>query len=154
MNLTEFKQTLAAHPDLPLRFVLPDGQLVPAHAHVTEVARVDKRFIDCGGTQRNDAACRLQTWVADDTHHRLTAGKLLGILNKAAPLLETDDLRIEVEHEAPILSQFPVTAVAAEDDAVVLRLGTKHTACLAEDQCKRPAPLSHFLSLKPFAVLK
>lgn len=154
MKLTELKTHLAAHPDLVVRFLLPDGASVPAHAHVTEVARVDKRFIDCGGKLRNDAACRLQTWVAEDTHHRLTAGKLLGILNKAAPLLETDDLPLEVEHEAPILSQFPVTAVAAEEDAVVLRLGTKHTACLAEDQCKRPAPLSHFLNLKPIAVLR
>ena len=86
MTLTELKQTLAAHPDLPLRFVLPDGQLVPAHAHVTEVARVDKHFVDCGGTRRAESYCRLQVWVADDTDHRLPAAKLHRILGLAGRL--------------------------------------------------------------------
>ena len=154
MKLTELKAHLAAHPEFGVRFLLPDGASVPAHAHVTEVARVDKRFIDCGGKLRTDATCRLQTWVADDTHHRLTAGTLLRILDKSAPVLLADDLELEVEHEAPVISQFPVTSVKAVADAVVLQLGTKHTACLAEDQCKRPAPLAHFLNLKPIAVLR
>jgi hypothetical protein len=154
MKLTELKVQLATHPELGVRFLLPSGEPVAAHAHVTEVARVDKRFIDCGGKLRTDATCRLQTWVADDTHHRLTAGKLLRILEKSTPVLQADDLELEVEHEGPILSQFPVTAIAAGTDALVLRLGTKHTACLAEDQCKRPPPLAHFLAHKPFAVLK
>ncbi len=154
MKLAELKTHLAAHPDLGLRFLLPDGASVPAHAHVTEVARVDKRFMDCGGTLRNDAACRLQTWVAEDTDHRLTAGKLLRILDKAAPVLQADDLELEVEHEAPVLTQFSVASIEADTSAVVLRLGSKRTACLAEDQCKRPAPLSQFLNLKPFALLR
>ena len=138
MKLTTFKETLAKHPDLNLRFVLPDGARVPAHAHVTEVARIDKRFVDCGGTLRNDSLCRLQTWVADDLHHRLTAGKLLGILSKAAPLLQSDDLEVDVEHEAGWISQFPVTAVEATATELIFQLEARHTACLAEDQCMRP----------------
>jgi hypothetical protein len=51
----------------------PDGDEILAHFHVTEVAHVTKRFIDCGGKlhDRQDA-CLLQTWVADDCEHRLT----------------------------------------------------------------------------------
>src|SRR5246127_3466904 len=108
MKLAQFKSLLAQHPDKNIRFVLPTGTKVPPHAHVTEVARIDKRFIDCGGAQRTETTCRLQTWVQDGTDHRLTAGKLLTILNKAAAFLETDDLEVEVEHEAPFIAQFPV----------------------------------------------
>lgn len=138
MKLSEFKTVLAAHPELNLRFVLPDGRRVPAHAHVTEVARIDKRFVDCGGKLRNDAFCRLQTWVADDLHHRLNAGKLLGILTKAAAILGPDDLEVDVEHEAGWISQFPLASCEAAGSDLVLKLSARHTACLAEDQCMRP----------------
>lgn len=138
MKLSLFKETLAHHPGLNLRFVLPDGTRVPAHAHVTEVARIDKRFVDCGGTLRNDAFCRLQTWVADDLQHRLTAGRLLKILAKAAPLLQGDDLDVDVEHEAGWISQFPVDTAEATATELIFQLAARHTACLAEDQCVRP----------------
>jgi len=90
MKLTELKNELSRCPEANLRFVLPNGEAVPAHAHVTEVARIDKRFIDCGGTLRNNANCRLQTWFSDDIDHRLTAGKLVKIINLAAPILGTE----------------------------------------------------------------
>jgi len=135
MKLSEFKRLLANHPDKNVRFELPTGSKFPAHAHVTEVARIDKRYIDCGGTKRTDSACRLQTWFADDTDHRLVVAKLLGILDKAAPLLETEDIEIDVECEAPFIAHFPVAGIEADDDIVLIRLGIKHTACLAEDKC-------------------
>src|ERR1700756_5332404 len=116
MKLAEFKTLLAQHPDKNIRFVLPTGSKCPPHAHVTEVARIDKRFVDCGGTKRTDSVCRLQTWFAEDTDHRLTAGKLVKILTMAAPLLETEDLEVDVEYEAPFISQFPIqnTEIAGE----------------------------------------
>jgi hypothetical protein len=81
MTFSDLLQVLAATPASSLvRFALPDGGLIPAHAHVTEVGRVDKRFIDCGGTVRSDAHCLLQTWVADDVEHRIIASTLAGIL--------------------------------------------------------------------------
>jgi hypothetical protein len=135
MTLTEFKQTLVAHPTLTLRFVLPDGQFVPAHAHVTEVARVDKHFVDCGGTRRMDSFCRLQVWVADDTQHRLAAGKLHHILMLAAPLLPQESLAVDVEYEAGYIAQFPLETVAPVDGELHLRLGVRHTDCLAPDKC-------------------
>lgn len=158
MKLDELKSILGRNPDLNLRFVLPDGARVPAHAHVTEVARIDKRFVDCGGTLRNDALCRLQVWVADDFHHRLNAGKLLGILAKAAALLQSETLEVDVEYEAGWISQFPVNTVEATPTELVFTLGTRHTACLAEDQCKRPPQgLAAFnpqaIQFKPLAKL-
>jgi hypothetical protein len=133
---------LAQHTEENLRFILPTGTKIPIHAHITEVARIEKKFIDCGGTFRTETLCRLQLWFAEDTDHRATAGMLNKILEKSASFLETDDMEVDVEYEAPFVSQFPITDIAVENDAVTLRLGSKHTACLAEDRCLPPQPKS------------
>jgi hypothetical protein len=138
MNLTALKETLAKHPDHVVRFVLPTGSSVPPHAHVTEVARIDKSFIDCGGTARTESICRLQTWFADDTEHRLTAGKLLKIFNLSANIVRDDSLDVEIEHEAPFISQFPIVGTEAKGTALIFKLGVKHTDCLAKDSCAPP----------------
>jgi hypothetical protein len=135
MKLSELKTILALNPEARLRFLLPNGEFAPRHVHVTEVARVDKRFIDCGGTLRTDAVCRLQTWHANDVEHRLTAGKLSKIFAKAAGVALPDDLEVDVEHEVGFISQFPLEAIEATAGELIFRLGVRHTACLAEDKC-------------------
>jgi hypothetical protein len=102
---------------------------------VTEIARIDKKFVDCGGTLRTDSSCRLQIYQADDTEHRITAAKFAQILAKGAGVLSSMNLPVEVEAEAPYLSVFPVIATRLEEKQVVLSLGMRHTACLAEDVC-------------------
>src|SRR4051812_22332288 len=151
MKLSEFKQMLAQHAGRNIRFVLPTGTRIPPQAHVTEVARIDKRFIDCGGTFRTEFTCRLQTWFSDDTDHRLKAGKLLGILQKSAPFLETENLEVDVEYEAPFISQFPVSELVVEGETLIVRLGTKHAACLAEDKCLPPALMTKSTLLNPIS---
>jgi hypothetical protein len=156
MQLSELKKTLSENSNRTIRFMLPTGSKVPPHAHVTEVARIDKKFIDCGGTQRTETTCRLQTWFQDDTDHRLTAGKLLAILDKSASFLETDALDVDVEYEAPFIAQFPIEKMEVDGETLIVSLGIKHTACLAEDKClppnlnKRPAftPLPSFKQTK------
>jgi hypothetical protein len=148
MKLSDLKNVLAARREAHLRFLLPNGEFAPAHVHVTEVARVDKRFIDCGGTLRTDAVCRLQTWHANDVEHRLSAGKLMKILAKAEGVLLTDDLEVDVEHEVGFISQFPLESVEATPGEIILRLGVRHTACLAEDKCLPPAKVSEFDPMK------
>ena len=149
MKVTELKDELNKFPQANVRFILPNGESVPAHAHVTEVARIDKRFIDCGGTLRNDSLCRLQTWFSDDVDHRLTAGKLAKILDKAGPILQSDDLDVDVEHEAGFITQFPMDSVEVLPGELILHLTERHTACLAMDKCK-PAqqPISDLNPLK------
>jgi hypothetical protein len=137
MLLSELKKTLSENAYRNIRFVLPTGTKVPPHAHVTEVAQIDKKFVDCGGTQRTESVCRLQTWFQDDTDHRLTAGKLLAILDKAS-FITSGELEVDVEHEAPFISQFPISSVEFEENTLILHLGIKHTACLAEDKCLPP----------------
>lgn len=135
MLLSEFARALAVAPDHPVHLMLPGGDFVPAHYHVTEVGRVRKDFIDCGGTTRSSTACVLQVWVATDTDHRLTAGKLAGILKLVASIMQGDDPPVEVEYEAGVVSQYPVAAAEATPAGVLFHLGTKHTDCLAQDRC-------------------
>src|SRR3954454_910841 len=90
MTVSEFQAALARAPEAALHLMLPDGDFVPAHFHVTEVGRVQKDFIDCGGTTRSAVSCLLQVWVAKDTAHRLTAAKLAGILRLPGPPPESD----------------------------------------------------------------
>lgn len=149
MKLNDLKTLLARHPDAELLFQLPDGAIAPAHSHVTEVARADKRFIDCGGTLRTESFCRLQVWSANDVHHRLTAGKLTKIFSKAETVLQTNDLDVDVEYEAGFISQFPLERLEVLSGKIIFHLGLRHTACLAEDKCGiAPAELSPANPLK------
>ena len=138
MKTSAFIAHLKSHPSAQLRFVLPDGDVIPAHAHITEAGRIDKRFIDCGGTVRQTSHCTLQAWVAADTEHRLAPSKLAGVLNSASPLFHCDDLEVEIEYEDCALSQFPVLEANADGGVLSFQLGSKHSACLAEDVCLPP----------------
>ncbi len=140
MKISEFRALLDAHPSAELQFVLPDDDLVEAHAHITEVGRVDKTFFDCGGRKHRESACLLQAWVADDTDHRLAPGKLSKIIGDAAPLFDGEDLPVEIEYEDCNLSQFPVLDTASGDGRLTFRLGEKHADCLAKDVCLPTAP--------------
>jgi hypothetical protein len=135
MTIGELRRLLSRHPSERMHFMLPDGRFVPAHYHVTEVGHVRKDFIDCGGTVRSHASCVLQVWVANDVEHRLTAGKLEAILGIAMPLLGSDELPVEVEFEAGLVSQYPIGRAEATPSGLLFELGTKHTACLAPETC-------------------
>jgi hypothetical protein len=139
MNLAQLKDSLAKHSELSVRFQLPNGDAVPAHAHVTEVARIDKKFVDCGGTFRSQSTCRLQTWVSDDFHHRLKAGTLSKVLEKGDSFLQTGDIEVDVEHELDYLTQFPLASAEPNGTELLLRLAERHTECLAPEKCK-PKP--------------
>ena len=47
-------------------FIATDGSVVPAHFHITEVGRVDRYFIDCGGAKRTQTKINLQLCTALD----------------------------------------------------------------------------------------
>ena len=51
---------------------------------------------------------------------------------------ENENIEVDVEYEAPFISQFPVANIEVSGNELVLNLGTKHTACLAEDKCLPP----------------
>jgi Family of unknown function (DUF6428) len=138
MKTSAFTHHLEQCPDHYLQFILPDGGLIPLHAHITEVGRVDKTFLDCGATVRKVSYLCLQSWVANDVEHRLPAGKLAEIIERAAPILGNDDLEVELEYEDGVITQFPVVSIASDLNKLVIGLGVKHTDCLAKDVCLPP----------------
>ena len=138
IDVKTLKENLANHPGKETQLILPGGEEVPQHFHVTEVGGVRKDFIDCGGTKRVSSWCLLQAWVATDVEHRIGTDKLLKILEMGASVMPGDFLPVEVEYEAGVISQYPLAAVEAGEEAVILKLGTKHTDCLAKDKCGIP----------------
>jgi hypothetical protein len=136
VQLTQLTDALTQHPNAGLAFVLPDGSNVPAHFHVTEVGRVRKDFIDCGGTVRQTDACVLQVWVANDIEHRLIAGKLGSIIALGKDILQDADLPVEIEYDVGVITQFAVDRIDVNDGQITLKLTGKHTACLAPELCK------------------
>ena len=135
MTTEDFLQHLRAHPDHGVRFVLPDSSEVPPHFHITEVGHATKSFIDCGGKRHTTGACALQVWLADDIDHRLKASKLAAIFERADGLLPTLVLPVEIEHEAPVLTQLPLTRCEVADGQLRFHTELKQADCLAKDIC-------------------
>ena len=137
MNIFELKAQLHTHPKLNVNILQPDNTAIPAHYHLTEVGHVAKNFVDCGGKFRASETCVLQTHFGStrDDGHRLTAGKFAMILDLAKPILPTEDLLVEVEYEAGVISQAPLAGVRVVNGALQLQLGSKHTDCLAKEKC-------------------
>jgi hypothetical protein len=134
MNVNKLNRVLADNPDVGVHVMLPGGEFVPDHFHITEVGRVHKQFIDCGGTRRETLSCTLQVWVAKDREHRLNSTKLSKIMGMAAPLLD-DDVPVVVEYGTDTVSQYPVGDVEVTPKGLLLVLGAKPTECLAPDKC-------------------
>lgn len=140
MKLNEFVTVLQSNPEANLRVVLPSGETIPEHFHITEVGRLEKNFIDCGGTKRRTVSCVMQAWTADDIDHRLTAGKLARIINLAGDMLGSDTLSIDVEYGKDVISHYVVENTVPVEGALRVELSGKRTACLAMDNCLVVAP--------------
>lgn len=140
MTLCELKSLLANYPDRFFRLRLPDASAVPMSFHITEVGRVQKTFLDCGGQLRERMTCQLQVWVGEDFEHRIETGKMAGILAKAAALLPDDSVPVEIEYEDRVISQYTIETHELTDVAVILNLAHKHTECLAPELCGLQMP--------------
>lgn len=136
MKLNELKSALRAQPAALTRVFLPDGELVSAHFHITEVGHVARRFVDCGGTVHDATEnCLLQTHVAGDVGHRLDARTFAKILDLGRAVLPDDNLEVEVEYDCCVTAQYPLLEVRANELHLDLLLGERHTYCLAREKC-------------------
>jgi hypothetical protein len=139
MKLAQFKELLKNNSEKSFGLQLPGGASVPQAFHVTEVGYVSKTFIDCGGKVHTVQTCQLQAWIGPDVDHRIEAGKMAAILDKAAAIVPNDFLDLEIEYEDEVISQYQVGEAVVSDDAVTLHLTHKHTDCLAQELCLVPA---------------
>lgn len=131
MNISQIKTQLRQLKTIS--FQLPNGELVPNHFHVTEVGKVTKHFIDCGGTVRNEEVANFQLWNANDYDHRLHPEKLLSIIELSEKILDLGNLEIEVEYQAETIGKFGL-----DFDGTHFLLTSKQTDCLAKDKCGTP----------------
>lgn len=131
MKLTEVKTILSQLEQIA--FQLPDGDLVPNHFHVTEIGKITKHFIDCGGTIRHEEVINFQLWNANDYDHRLHPEKLLHIIELSETSLDLGNLEIEVEYQGNTIQKFWL-----DFDGTKFLLTTKQTDCLAKDKCGIP----------------
>ncbi|WP_192348943.1 DUF6428 family protein [Algoriphagus sp. Y33] len=131
MNLSEVKTALGKLDKIA--FQLPDGSLVPTHFHVTEVGKISKHFIDCGGTVRTENVANFQLWNANDYNHRLHPEKLVKIIELSENVLGLENLEVEVEYQGDTIGKFGM-----EFDGVNFLLTGKQTDCLAKDKCGIP----------------
>jgi len=132
MKLSEIKNNLKKLETIA--FQLPNGELVPNHFHVTEVGKITKNFIDCGGTVRNEEIVNFQLWEANDYDHRLHPEKLIHIIELSEQKLQIPDLEIEVEYQMKdTIGKFNL-----DFDGTNFLLTSKLTDCLAKDNCGIP----------------
>lgn len=131
MKLSEFKTALTE--GTALNFSQEDGTMIPDHFHLTEIGRLTKKFIDCGGTLRNKEKISLQLWYDQDLDHRLTSEKLMNIIRIGEEQIGLPDAEIEVEYQATTIGKF---SLQLGNNGFIL--GNSQTACLASDKCGIP----------------
>ncbi|WP_010227238.1 DUF6428 family protein [Gillisia marina] len=131
MKLSQIKEKLSQLEKIA--FELPDGSLVPRHFHVTEVGKVSKHFIDCGGTVRREEVANFQLWEANDYDHRLHPEKLVSIIELSEKVLGMEDLEIEVEYQGSTIGKYGL-----DFNGDNFLLTTKLTDCLAKENCGVP----------------
>lgn len=137
MKLSEIKSSLTTLKEL--NFILPNGTMVPEHFHVTEIGLIEKKFIDCGGTQRQEKIISFQLWSAEDTEHRLRPKKLMDIIALSEKVLNIDDLEVEVEYQSDTIGKYEL-----QFNGKAFQLVSKTTACLALDKCGVPKENQEF----------
>lgn len=132
MKLSEIKTHLKNLDNIA--FQLPNGELVPSHFHVTEVGKVVKDFIDCGGKVRREEVINFQLWEENDYNHRLHPEKLVHIIELSDKIFKFDDVEIEVEYQG----KDTIGKYNLDFDGKHFLLTSKVTACLAKEACGIP----------------
>ena len=131
MTLSDIKQYLTQLETIV--FELPNGQLVPSHFHVTEIGKITKHFIDCGGTVRKEERVSFQLWSEDDYKHRLHPKKLLEIIELFEKTIAIKNTIIEVEYQGNTIGKYGLDFNGSH-----FLLTAKLTDYLAKNKCRIP----------------
>jgi hypothetical protein len=135
MKLRDLRSVLEQYSTTFPRFVLPDGDYIPARAHITEVGHVVRNFVDCGGlTGKEEKVVVLQTHVGNDTDHRLRSDRLTKILRLGNRVIPSADLDVNVEYDYCVVAQYPIAEATPDGDHLNLILQRGRTQCRARER--------------------
>jgi hypothetical protein len=134
MKLYELQNVLAEYPNTFSRFVLPDGDHIPAHAHVTEVGHLVRNFIDCGGLTGKEEKVVLQTHVGSDADHRLRSDRFTKILQLGTRVIPSANLDVDVEYDCCVVAQYPIAEAKPDGEHLTLILRRGRTQCRARER--------------------
>jgi hypothetical protein len=134
MTLRSLQNALEANPRQFPRFVLPNGDCIPAHAHVTEVGHVVRNFIDCGGLTGKEEKVVLQTHVGNDTDHRLRSDRFAKILRLGDCVVPSADLDVDVEYDCCVVAHYPIAEARPDGQHLNLILRRGRTQCRARER--------------------
>jgi hypothetical protein len=129
MNYEALTNALERYPTTFPRFVLPNGEYIPAHAHVTEVGHVVRNFIDCGGLTGKEEKVVLQTHVGDDTDHRLRSDRFAKILRLGNRVIPRAELDVDVEYDCCVIAQYPIAEATPDGEHLNFILQHGRTQC-------------------------
>jgi hypothetical protein len=131
MKLSDFRSRLMHAENFTL--LLPNGDTIPSHFHITEAGLETKHFIDCGKTIHEKKRAVFQVWVAHDVWHRLNPKTAAGIIDKSHRIFKGEDPEVVIEYQQETISRFGVEFTEGRFHLVPLQ-----TECLAMDQCAVP----------------
>lgn len=131
MTLKEFKQHLKNESTLNIYDA--NGLPLQPHYHLTEIGLSTKKFVDCGGTYREEEKVSLQLWYGPDTDHRLSVEKLIRIIEIGEEKLGINEQELELEYQGATIGKFGL-----DKSTLGFQLVNTQTACLAEDACGIP----------------
>jgi len=134
MTLHDLQAALKMNPQRFPRFVLPNGDYIPAHAHVTEVAHEVRTFIDCGGLTGKEEKIVLQTHAGDDADHRLRSDRFAKILELGNRVIPSADLDVDIEYDCCVVAQYPIAEARPDGDYLTLILRRGRTQCRARER--------------------
>ena len=134
MTLHGLLNALDSNPKRFPLFVLPDGDYIPAHAHVTEVGHVVRSFVDCGGLTGKEEKILLQTHVGDDSDHRLRSDRLAKILRLGNRVIPSRDLNVDVEYDCCVVAQYPIAEATPDGEHLNLILRHGRTQCRSRER--------------------
>ena len=134
MTLHDLQNALKANPKRVPRFMLPNGDYIPAHAHVTEVGHVVRNFIDCGGLVGKEEKILLQTHVGDDADHRLRSDRFAKILQLGNRVVPSTNLDVDVEYDCCVVAQYPIADAKPDGEHLNLMLQRGRTQCRVRER--------------------
>jgi hypothetical protein len=124
-----------ADPECRIAIYTPSGLSVPCHFHITEIGRTAKKFVDCGGVERETSDTTFQIWVAEDTDHKMTVGKFLNIIEAGSYLVDEEDQIVFEYDNNHTIGLYGISLIQQLEHFFNMFLVQKRANCLAPDKC-------------------